>query len=95
MGDTVTPLVVTFGTVVLNAVLDPILIFGSGFVPGLGIEGAAIATFAASGIVGAVLGVTVDYVLNWEHTFVDGRRRAKEPPRSNGTGRSEARTSRS
>jgi len=43
-GDTITPMLVMFGSVVLNIALDPFLIFGWGRSPRLGIEGAAIAT---------------------------------------------------
>ncbi|WP_121820228.1 MATE family efflux transporter [Halostella salina] len=43
-GDTITPMVVMFVTVVVNMVLDPFLIFGWGPFPRLGIEGAAYAT---------------------------------------------------
>ncbi|ELY63958.1 MATE family efflux transporter [Natrinema versiforme] len=43
-GDTITPMLVMFGSVVLNVILDPFLIFGWGPFPELGIEGAAIAT---------------------------------------------------
>ncbi|WP_435346889.1 MATE family efflux transporter [Haloarchaeobius sp. HRN-SO-5] len=44
-GDTVTPMLVMFGTVVLNVVIDPLFIFGYGPIPdGLGVQGAAIAT---------------------------------------------------
>ncbi|PCR90334.1 MATE family efflux transporter [Natrinema ejinorense] len=43
-GDTITPMLVMFGSVLLNVVLDPFLIFGWGPFPRLGIEGAAIAT---------------------------------------------------
>ncbi|WP_276301729.1 MATE family efflux transporter [Halorussus lipolyticus] len=43
-GDTVTPMLVMFGTVVVNVVIDPFLIFGWGPFPTLGIEGAAVAT---------------------------------------------------
>ncbi|MFQ3476313.1 MATE family efflux transporter [Halonotius sp. F2-221B] len=48
-GDTVTPMLVMFGTVVLNVALDPLLIFGVGPLPELGVEGAAIATVFARG----------------------------------------------
>jgi putative MATE family efflux protein len=47
-GDTITPMIVMFGTVVLNVILDPFLINGWALgpipFPELGIEGAAIAT---------------------------------------------------
>jgi len=64
-GDTVTPMLVMFGTVVLNVVLDPFLINGWAVVeaapvvgtvtfPELGIEGAAIATIFSRSIALAV-----------------------------------------
>jgi putative MATE family efflux protein len=43
-GDTITPMLVMFGSVVLNIVIDPFLIFGWWAFPELGIEGAAYAT---------------------------------------------------
>jgi putative MATE family efflux protein len=43
-GDTKTPSIVLAASGVINAVLDPILIFGFGPIPALGIQGAAIAT---------------------------------------------------
>lgn len=43
-GDTKTPSIVMAASGVINAVLDPILIFGFGPIPALGIQGAAIAT---------------------------------------------------
>jgi len=46
-GDTVTPMVVMFFSVVLNIVLDPFLIFGWWVFPRMGLEGAAIATIFA------------------------------------------------
>ena len=53
-GDTVTPMLVMFGTVILNVALDPLLIFGVGPLPKLGVEGAAIATVFARGSAMAV-----------------------------------------
>jgi len=49
-GDTVTPMLVMLGTVVLNVVLDPFLIFGWWLFPALGVQGAAIATVFARGL---------------------------------------------
>ena len=43
-GDTITPMLVMLGTVVLNVILDPFLIMGWWIFPELGVEGAAIAT---------------------------------------------------
>jgi len=43
-GDTKTPSIIMGSAGLINAILDPILIFGFGPVPALGIEGAAIAT---------------------------------------------------
>ncbi|MFC7057395.1 MATE family efflux transporter [Halovenus salina] len=49
-GDTVTPMLVMFGSVVLNIILDPFVIFGWGPFPELGIQGAAIATVFSRGL---------------------------------------------
>ena len=49
-GDTVTPMKITALAVVLNLIIDPILIFGVGPLPMLGIRGAAIATISTRGI---------------------------------------------
>ena len=61
-GDTITPMLVMFGTVVINIVLDPFLINGWAIgpiaFPELGIEGAAIATVFSRGfamVVGLVI----------------------------------------
>ena len=43
-GDTVTPMLLMLGTVVLNIIIDPIFIFGWWIIPEMGVEGAAIAT---------------------------------------------------
>jgi putative MATE family efflux protein len=57
-GNTRTPMVVTAVSVVFNVILDPVLIFGWGPVPALGIEGAAVATILARGS-GSLLGLYV------------------------------------
>jgi len=49
-GDTKTPSIVMGGAGLINAILDPILIFGWGPVPALGIQGAAIASVIAWGV---------------------------------------------
>jgi putative MATE family efflux protein len=51
-GDTVTPMLVQFGTVVLNILIDPLFIFGVPALglPALGIEGAAYATVISRGL---------------------------------------------
>ena len=43
-GDTKTPSIIMAGSGLINAILDPILIFGFGPVPAMGMQGAAIAT---------------------------------------------------
>jgi putative MATE family efflux protein len=55
-GDTVTPMLVQFGTVVLNIVIDPLFIFGVPAIglPELGVEGAAYATIISRGLAFAV-----------------------------------------
>jgi len=49
-GDTITPMLVMLGSVALNVVLDPFLIFGWWIFPRWGIEGAAIATVFSRGL---------------------------------------------
>jgi putative MATE family efflux protein len=49
-GDTKTPMLVTMGSVGLNIILDPFLIFGWGPFPRLGTDGAAIASIFSQGI---------------------------------------------
>jgi len=54
-GDTVTPMKAMVLATVLNFVLDPILIFGLGGIPRLGVAGAALATVLAQAIAAADL----------------------------------------
>ncbi len=49
VGDTVTPMLVTGASVVMNLILDPFLILGWAGFPALGVTGAAIATIASRG----------------------------------------------
>lgn len=49
-GDTMTPLLLTFGTVILNVIFNYLFIFGWAFIPAYGVVGAAIGTLAARGL---------------------------------------------
>lgn len=49
-GDTRTPLFITGSGLVLNTILDPLLIFGIGPLPELGIQGAALATVLSQSV---------------------------------------------
>ena len=49
-GDALTPMVILIVATLLNAVLDPLMIFGIGFLPPLGVNGAALATVLARGV---------------------------------------------
>jgi len=55
VGDTKTPMWISFFTVGLNTLLDPVLIFGLGPFPELGVVGAAIATMFSNSV-GSVIG---------------------------------------
>ncbi len=56
-GDAKTPMKYIIVSVLINVILDPILIFGFGFIPALGVKGAAIATIIGRGI-GCMLLIT-------------------------------------
>jgi len=56
LGDTLAPLRINLITVVLNAVIDPILIFGLGPLPAMGVGGAAFATCLCQ-VISAFLGL--------------------------------------
>lgn len=49
-GDTLTPLILTAGTVILNVIFNYIFIYGWAFIPAFGVVGAAIGTLAARGL---------------------------------------------
>lgn len=49
-GDTITPMLLMLGSVVLNMILDPFLIFGWWIFPAMGVEGAAVATIFCRGL---------------------------------------------
>ena len=57
-GDTKTPSIIMGSAGLINAILDPILIFGFGPIPSMGIEGAAIATLI-SWLIGTLLVLNV------------------------------------
>nr|WP_122013645.1 MATE family efflux transporter [Maliibacterium massiliense] len=64
-GVTIYNLVMQGSGAVINIILDPILIFGWGFIPSLGVAGAAIATVVGQ-IAGAVIGLFVNLKKNRE-----------------------------
>lgn len=65
-GDTSTPSIVMGSAGLINAILDPIFIFGWGFVPEMGIQGAAIATLI-SWAFGLVL---IMYILGFKKKLI-------------------------
>jgi putative MATE family efflux protein len=58
VGETKVPLVIVLGTVILNFILDPLFIFGFGWLPAQGVMGAALATLTTQGLA-AVLGIAI------------------------------------
>ncbi|MFB6126488.1 MAG: MATE family efflux transporter [Halolamina sp.] len=57
-GDTITPMLVMFVTVVVNLLLDPLLIFEVGPFPALGVEGAAYATVLSRALA-TIIGLSI------------------------------------
>lgn len=57
-GDTVTPMLLMLGTVILNIVIDPLFIFGWWILPEMGVEGAAIATIL-SRTLSLIIGIAI------------------------------------
>ncbi|HEY0964793.1 MAG TPA: MATE family efflux transporter [Candidatus Paceibacterota bacterium] len=64
VGDVMKPLYIVLSTVILNAILDPILIFGWGPIPAYGVAGAMIATFLTQGLAAAI---GVGYLIKGSH----------------------------
>jgi len=64
-GDTVSPLLVSLGTNILNLALDPLLIFGWLGFPRLGLMGAGVATAVAS-----LLNVIISLVILWRRDLL-------------------------
>ena len=58
VGDVKTPVYIVLGTVLLNLILDPLFIFGYGFIPAFGVAGAAIASIGTQGLA-AIIGIAL------------------------------------
>jgi putative MATE family efflux protein len=66
-GDMFTAATIMVVAAIVNIILDPILIFGVGFIPPLGVEGAALATVIARGITFVV----AIYYLHFKYHLLD------------------------
>lgn len=67
-GKSVLSMVVQLSGAIVNLILDPILIFGLGSIPAMGVKGAAIATVVGQCIAGAV-GIVLNLTCNREITL--------------------------
>ncbi|OQX70864.1 MATE family efflux transporter [Candidatus Parcubacteria bacterium 4484_255] len=56
IGEVKTPMYIVLGTVLLNLILDPLFIFGYGFIPAFGVAGAAFATIGTQSLA-AIIGI--------------------------------------
>ena len=56
VGDVKTSMYIVLGTVLLNIALDPLFIFGYGFIHAYGVAGAAVASIGAQGLA-AIIGI--------------------------------------
>lgn len=64
IGQVTMPMYIVLGTVLLNFILDPLLIFGHGSFAGHGVMGAALATLTTQGIA-AIIGVVILFQGNY------------------------------
>ena len=73
VGNTKLPSMMMLGSAVLNAILDPILIFGLGPIPEMGISGAALASTICWGIVVVVMLISLAKIdlLRWSGMALD------------------------
>jgi putative MATE family efflux protein len=58
IGEVKIPVYIVLGTVLLNLILDPLFIFGYGFIPAFGVVGAAVATIVTQGLA-AIFGIII------------------------------------
>ncbi len=89
-GDTKTPAMIMISVLLVNIVLDPLLIFGLGPFPELGLQGAALATLTAQGIA-LIIGVAVlrkrKLLLMIRHSAAEVARLLEAHPQDRGAGR--------
>lgn len=60
VGSVKLPMFLVLGTVLLNIILDPLFLFGYGFIPSMGVAGVAWATFITE-MLSAVVGISILY----------------------------------